>query len=64
MLSAHCRNKEQISNRARSKLEERATGSLAIVIICVMGTKKGLTYMGLVVVMATITGMGFGHYWT
>jgi uncharacterized membrane protein YraQ (UPF0718 family) len=35
-----------------------------IVIIRVMGAKKGLTYIGLVVIMATITGMGFGHYWT
>jgi uncharacterized membrane protein YraQ (UPF0718 family) len=35
-----------------------------IVIVRVMGAKKGLTYIGLVVVMATITGMGFGHYWT
>jgi uncharacterized membrane protein YraQ (UPF0718 family) len=35
-----------------------------IVIIRVMGAKKGLTYIGLVVVMATITGMGFGHYFT
>ncbi len=34
-----------------------------IVIIRVMGAKKGLTYIGLVVIMATITGMGFGHYW-
>jgi hypothetical protein len=33
-----------------------------IVIIRVMGAKKGLTYIGLVVIMATITGMGFGHY--
>jgi hypothetical protein len=33
-----------------------------IVIIRVMGAKKGLTYIALVVVMATITGMGFGHY--
>ncbi len=35
-----------------------------IVLIRVMGVKKGLTYIGLVVIMATITGMGFGHYWT
>ena len=35
-----------------------------IVIIRVMGMKKGLTYIGLVVVMATITGMSFGHYFT
>lgn len=35
-----------------------------IVLIRVMGAKKGLTYIGLVVIMATITGMGFGHYWT
>jgi uncharacterized membrane protein YraQ (UPF0718 family) len=35
-----------------------------IVIIRVMGAKKGLTYIGLVVIMATITGMGFGRYWT
>lgn len=35
-----------------------------IVIIRVMGMKKGLTYTGLVVVMATITGMSFGHYFT
>jgi uncharacterized membrane protein YraQ (UPF0718 family) len=35
-----------------------------IVIIRVMGTKKGLTYIGLVVIMATITGLGFGHYWS
>ncbi len=34
-----------------------------IVIVRVLGMKKGLTYIGLVVVMATITGMGFGHYW-
>ncbi len=33
-----------------------------IVIIRVMGAKKGLTYIGLVVIMATITGMGFGQY--
>jgi uncharacterized membrane protein YraQ (UPF0718 family) len=35
-----------------------------IVIIRVMGAKKGLTYIGLVVIMATITGLGFGHYWS
>lgn len=35
-----------------------------IVIIRVMGAKKGLTYIGLVVIMATITGMGFGQYFT
>lgn len=35
-----------------------------IVIIRVMGAKKGFTYIALVVIMATITGMGFGHYWT
>jgi uncharacterized membrane protein YraQ (UPF0718 family) len=35
-----------------------------IVIIRVMGAKKGFTYIALVVVMATITGMGFGHYFT
>jgi hypothetical protein len=35
-----------------------------IVIIRIMGMKKGLTYIALVVIMATITGMGFGHYWT
>jgi uncharacterized membrane protein YraQ (UPF0718 family) len=34
-----------------------------IVVIRVMGAKKGLTYIALVVIMATITGMGFGHYW-
>ncbi len=34
-----------------------------IVIIRVMGAKKGFTYIALVVIMATITGMGFGHYW-
>lgn len=33
-----------------------------IVIIRVMGAKKGLTYIGLVVVMSTITGIGFGYY--
>lgn len=33
-----------------------------IVIVRVMGMKKGLTYIGLVVIMSTITGMGFGHY--
>lgn len=31
-----------------------------LVIRQVLGTKKALTYMGLVVVMATLTGMGFG----
>ncbi len=35
-----------------------------IVIVRVMGMKKGLTYIGLVVIMSTITGMGFGHYFT
>lgn len=35
-----------------------------IVIIRVMGAKKALTYILLVVIMATITGMGFGHYFT
>jgi uncharacterized membrane protein YraQ (UPF0718 family) len=35
-----------------------------IVIVRVMGMKKGLAYIGLVVVMATITGMGFGHCFT
>jgi uncharacterized membrane protein YraQ (UPF0718 family) len=35
-----------------------------IVIVRVLGMKKGLTYIGLVVAMATITGMVFGHYWT
>jgi uncharacterized membrane protein YraQ (UPF0718 family) len=35
-----------------------------IVIIRVMGAKKGFTYIALVVIMATITGMGFGHYFT
>jgi uncharacterized membrane protein YraQ (UPF0718 family) len=35
-----------------------------IVIVRVLGVKKGLTYIGLVVAMATITGMVFGHYWT
>ncbi len=34
-----------------------------IVIVRVLGMKKGLTYIGLVIVMATITGMGFGYYW-
>ena len=34
-----------------------------IVIIRVLGVKKGFTYIALVVIMATITGMGFGHYW-
>lgn len=34
-----------------------------IVIIRIMGMKKGLTYIALVVVTATVTGMGFGHYW-
>jgi uncharacterized membrane protein YraQ (UPF0718 family) len=33
-----------------------------IVIIRVMGAKKGFTYILLVVIMATITGIGFGHY--
>jgi uncharacterized membrane protein YraQ (UPF0718 family) len=33
-----------------------------IVIIRVMGAKKGFTYVALVVIMATITGMVFGHY--
>ena len=35
-----------------------------IVIIRIMGMKKGLTYIALVVIMATITGMGFGYYST
>ncbi|MBS3920915.1 MAG: permease [Deltaproteobacteria bacterium] len=35
-----------------------------IVIIRVMGLKKGFTYIALVVIMATITGMTFGHYFT
>jgi uncharacterized membrane protein YraQ (UPF0718 family) len=35
-----------------------------IVIIRVMGAKKGFTYIALVVMMATITGMSFGHYFT
>jgi uncharacterized membrane protein YraQ (UPF0718 family) len=34
-----------------------------IVIVRIMGTKKGFTYIALVVIMATITGMGFGYYW-
>ncbi len=34
-----------------------------IVIVRVMGAKKGFTYILLVVIMATITGMVFGHYW-
>jgi uncharacterized membrane protein YraQ (UPF0718 family) len=33
-----------------------------IVIIRVMGVKKAMTYILLVVIMSTITGMGFGHY--
>jgi uncharacterized membrane protein YraQ (UPF0718 family) len=35
-----------------------------IVIVRVMGAKKGFTYILLVVIMATITGMGFGHYFS
>jgi uncharacterized membrane protein YraQ (UPF0718 family) len=35
-----------------------------IVIIRVMGARKAFTYIALVVIMATITGMGFGHYFT
>lgn len=35
-----------------------------IVIIRVIGAKKGLTYIGLVVIMATMTGMGFGYYFS
>jgi uncharacterized protein len=34
-----------------------------IVIVRIMGAKKGFTYIALVVIMATITGMGFGYYW-
>lgn len=33
-----------------------------IVIRSVMGTKRTLVYILLVVVMATITGMAFGHF--
>jgi uncharacterized membrane protein YraQ (UPF0718 family) len=35
-----------------------------IVIIRVMGVRKAFSYIALVVIMATITGMGFGHYFT
>ncbi len=35
-----------------------------IVIIRVMGLKKGFTYIALVVIMATMTGMGFGYYFS
>jgi uncharacterized membrane protein YraQ (UPF0718 family) len=35
-----------------------------IVIIRVMGARKAFTYIALVVIMATITGMGFGYYFT
>jgi uncharacterized membrane protein YraQ (UPF0718 family) len=31
-----------------------------LVINAILGPKKTLTYIGLVVVMATITGMGYG----
>jgi uncharacterized protein len=34
-----------------------------IVIIRVMGAKKAFMYFTLVVIMATITGIGFGYYW-
>jgi hypothetical protein len=33
-----------------------------IVIRSIIGTKKALTYIGLVVIMATITGMIYGHF--
>jgi uncharacterized membrane protein YraQ (UPF0718 family) len=33
-----------------------------IVIVRIMGAKKGFTYIALVIIMATITGMGFGYY--
>lgn len=35
-----------------------------IVIVRVMGAKKAFTYIGLVVIMATATGMMFGHFFT
>lgn len=35
-----------------------------IVIVRVMGVKKGMTYIFLVVIMSTIIGMIFGHYFT
>lgn len=33
-----------------------------MVIVRVMGFKKGLTYIALVIIMATITGLGFGYF--
>lgn len=35
-----------------------------IVIVRVMGVKKGMTYIFLVAIMSTIIGMTFGHYFT